>query len=279
MSDPACKVIEPRRRGIIQLLKPIVAGVAAPLHIGVLAAGKRRPAAVLCYHSVAVPARPGRVTPGQFRDQIAWLSQHYSVVSLTEVLRGEPGIALTFDDAYTTVAENAAPLLAAAGLPYTVAVPTGRLGSALEPLDPQCLPERVMSWEELGALPGQVTFASHMVTHRPVSELTDLELVQELERSRTSLFDRLGDQVVDVVIWPYGASDQRAREAARSVGYTHALAGGWGTDPRPDSFEHRRIGVDELDTPTRLWMKVSGGWNWISHARSAAAFVRHRQRV
>ncbi len=264
----------PRER---EIAKAIIGFPCAGVHVASLRLQRRRPSAILCYHSIAAPASPGRVTPQVFHRQIHWLRENQRVLPLVDVLRGAEGVALTFDDAYTTVADAAAPLLAEHQLPYTVAVPVGRVGERLEPHVPLSLPEHVMAWDALGKLPGHVTFASHLMTHRAVQELTDAELADELRASRSELARRFPDRTIDVVIWPYGDGGDRATGLAREAGYCAALAGGWGVNPKPGEFEYRRVGVDDDDGPARLWAKIAGGWNWINWARPAVGVVTSRR--
>ncbi len=92
---------------------------------------------VLCYHNVvaeeiaAVVGTGLHITQARFRDQIAWLSAHYTVLPLLELLArmrdGRPlrkTAAITFDDAYRGVFDYACPVLEAFRLPATVFVVT-----------------------------------------------------------------------------------------------------------------------------------------------------------
>ena len=66
-----------------------------------------------------------------FRQQIEFLLEHYTIVPLAEAAAGRPGtVALTFDDGYRGVYQNAFPVLAAHGVPATVFLVTDRLGSS-----------------------------------------------------------------------------------------------------------------------------------------------------
>lgn len=121
--------------------------VYASLHaagITALTRGLRDAAVVLCYHNVVDEgdgpegADPGLHLPlARFQAQVAWLADHYRVVSLAELThRIETGVslrrlaAITFDDAYAGTFEHAWPHLRALGLPATVFVVTGAPGGA-----------------------------------------------------------------------------------------------------------------------------------------------------
>jgi peptidoglycan/xylan/chitin deacetylase (PgdA/CDA1 family) len=89
---------------------------------------------VLCYHNVAVASTNGSLDTlglhmpvSTFERQMRWLMKHYAVVPLEEfvgrALRGVSlrGVAaVTFDDGYTGVFENAWPVLVDLSIPATV---------------------------------------------------------------------------------------------------------------------------------------------------------------
>jgi peptidoglycan/xylan/chitin deacetylase (PgdA/CDA1 family) len=104
--------------------------------LGVTAVSRRlRPAApVLCYHNVALPdecrhGEPGLHMPRErFERQVRWLAAHYDVVPLGDYIRrlttrsARPAAAITFDDAYQGIFDNAVPILRGLGIPATVFV-------------------------------------------------------------------------------------------------------------------------------------------------------------
>lgn len=118
----------------------------------------RRALRVLTYHRVAdsalTPTLYPRVTvhPRVFEQHMRFLSQHYRVVSMDEVLRmkrgeqqasrlSKPAVLITFDDAYCDFAENALPILQRYHLPVTLFVPTAFPGN----------PQRSFWWDQLYA--------------------------------------------------------------------------------------------------------------------------------
>jgi peptidoglycan/xylan/chitin deacetylase (PgdA/CDA1 family) len=92
--------------------------------------------AILCYHNVRRERHtPRGGDPGlhlgieRFAEQLRWLTRHYSIVPLTEMVarirsgRSVRGlVVLTFDDGYAEVLEVALPLLRDLRLPATVFV-------------------------------------------------------------------------------------------------------------------------------------------------------------
>jgi peptidoglycan/xylan/chitin deacetylase (PgdA/CDA1 family) len=108
------------------------------------ARGREDDLAVLMYHRVEDPdAHPERLpglvgaTPGEFAEQVRFLSATRRVVAMEDVVERQAGgralparsVLLTFDDAYTDFAEHAWPVLRRAGLPAAVFVPTAFPGA------------------------------------------------------------------------------------------------------------------------------------------------------
>jgi peptidoglycan/xylan/chitin deacetylase (PgdA/CDA1 family) len=104
---------------------------------------RSRPIAlILLYHRVAAPATDPQllsVTPERFAGHMAYLSRHFEVISLRELVerKAKAGnrsrvIAVTFDDGYADNLSRAKPILESSRVPATVFVSTAALeaGSA-----------------------------------------------------------------------------------------------------------------------------------------------------
>jgi peptidoglycan/xylan/chitin deacetylase (PgdA/CDA1 family) len=105
--------------------------------------GRRENLCVLMYHGVLpevrVPAAYGDlfVSARDFLKHLRHLKQHYQPMSLDEVAAtiaaNKPfpprAVAVTFDDGYENTVEVAVPLLAEAGIPATVFVPSDLIGT------------------------------------------------------------------------------------------------------------------------------------------------------
>src|SRR5690349_445747 len=117
------------------MLGDLYYGTLRGLGITTLARHLRHGALVLCYHNVVAHAggKPPSGDPGlhlpldRFTPQVHWLKDHYSVISLRElVARLETGrsvrglAAITFDDGYAGALTIAWPLLRTLGLPATM---------------------------------------------------------------------------------------------------------------------------------------------------------------
>lgn len=103
---------------------------------------------ILAYHSIVRTPMAFPVwsflEEASFRSQMAYLKEHFRVVSLTEGVRqikkGDargPLIAITFDDGYQNNFDVAFPILRENGLPATVFLATGFVGTPRVPWDCQ----------------------------------------------------------------------------------------------------------------------------------------------
>lgn len=224
---------------------------------------------VLCYHAVSDSwPETTAVTSQSLRDQIkALLDRGYRGATFTDALtapRHPRTLAVTFDDAATSVYENAAPLLAEFGVPGTVFVPTdfpGRstsmtwaglerwLGGAHEH-ELQC-----MSWDQLGSLAETGwEVGSHTCSHPHLTQLDDDELERELAESKRECERRL-DVACLSLAYPYGDVDARVARAARAAGYaTAAIAPVAPTVPLPLLWP--RVGVYRGDSPQRVLLRA-----------------------
>jgi peptidoglycan/xylan/chitin deacetylase (PgdA/CDA1 family) len=187
---------------------------------------------VLCYHAVddtwhdlslSVPS-------GIFRRQMEVLrAAGYEATTFASLATGDVtggrALAVTFDDAFTSVATNAFPILSEFGWPATVFVPTepvaqqtfmywisddvrGHHPVAAAPLDWSSLADLAAAGWEIG---------SHSQTHRLLSLLSDDDLRAELEVSREEVAAHVGTCVS--ISYPWGEVDERVVRAARRAGY------------------------------------------------------------
>lgn len=169
---------------------------------------------ILLYHHVAVdtPASTS-VTPQTFAAHLAYLAEHdYAVLPLSRMIAALTGggpplppraVAITFDDGYRSVYEEAAPLLAQQGYPFAVFVTTDYVDRGFG---------NVMSWDQLRALERDgAEIANHSRTHAHYLHRPDGESPGAWrERIRHDMDDagqRLGaelDHPIAAIAYPYG---------------------------------------------------------------------------
>ena len=108
----------------------------------------RRRLTVLAYHRIADPGAPefggfiGNVsaTPAEFADQMRWVADRFSVVTMSDVAAAAHGgslprrpLLITFDDGYRDNLTTAAPILDALGLPASGFLATDLVGGSVGP--------------------------------------------------------------------------------------------------------------------------------------------------
>ncbi len=128
------------------LLKQLLVVALTLLGIGLYRAGigplvarlNRRAPKVLMLHSCEAAETDFtrgleiNTTPARLAAYLQFLSRYYRIISLAELMRGSPpeyAVALTFDDGFRSVYEQAWPLLRSRGLPATCCLTTDVIGN------------------------------------------------------------------------------------------------------------------------------------------------------
>lgn len=188
---------------------------------GVRLARKYHPRVVLYYHGVDKASMEG------FRRQMAYLAEACRVVKPCDIHHVSNDnektiVALTFDDAYTNLLDNAIPILKEYEIPAAIFVPTGHIGQrpgwAMAPDCPE-EDESVMDEQQIVALDKEgYEILSHTVSHSRLTELNDTDLETELCHSKERLEQILGHDV-SAVSYPHGSYDARVYRATQRAGY------------------------------------------------------------
>lgn len=185
---------------------------------------------ILCYHSVGTPQwGVNDVSPARFREQIEAAVRLGYVFAAAEAIAAGPApagspprLAITFDDALTSVATNAAPILAEFGAPWSVYVVTDWADGRHPWGD-----DTILGWRDLERLAAAgATIGSHSVTHARFRYLTPGEAEAEVFGSRERIQRRLGITPTGFAI-PMGQSrdwPSFAHDAALRAGYRHVFA-------------------------------------------------------
>jgi peptidoglycan/xylan/chitin deacetylase (PgdA/CDA1 family) len=185
---------------------------------------------------------------------------------------GKPNVAISFDDAYVSVAENALPELARCGFHSTIFVPVGSLGSrpnwVMEGNGADS-DEVVMSAERIAMLSSSlVTVGSHSITHPHLSRIKFDDARTEIGGSRDRL-EHLTKQKIRLFAFPYGDHDVSIVDLCRAAGYDHVFS----IVPQPvkteeSSFVRGRVQVEPFDWPLEFFLKFNGAYMWASYVSS-----------
>jgi peptidoglycan/xylan/chitin deacetylase (PgdA/CDA1 family) len=254
---------------------------------------------VLCYHAVSERWPTGlAVTPAELERQMRYLvNRGFRGATFLDAVAGESDeriVAVTFDDAFRSVLEQAFPILSKYGLPGTVFVPTAHAGSGA-PMSWPGIDRWVgtdherhltgLTWHELKRLSDAGwEIGSHTASHPRLTELDDAALAEELRSSREECELRLGRACLTIA-YPYGATDARVAAAALAAGYVAGAA----EDPlrgAPRTALHcSRVSVYRKDASWRFRLKISpavrrirgtGIWDAVDRLRGATARLSGR---
>jgi peptidoglycan/xylan/chitin deacetylase (PgdA/CDA1 family) len=162
---------------------------------------------------------------------------------------------LTLDDGYRSVLEIAAPLLATAGVPAVVFVPSALLGGRSIWM-PELPEEPLLSAEELRALRGMgIEIGAHGLDHAPLVDMSDAELIRQTAGARQQLADLTG-VAPRAFAYPYGAFDPRARAAVQAAGFEVAFAVFDDAGP----YAVSRVDVNATDNAPSFRIKLLPGY-------------------
>lgn len=145
---------------------------------------------------------------------------------------------LSIDDGFANIAEEAHPILRAAGIPYALMVCPTYVGAGPEGLDAfrrnarYARPLPLADWDALARLAAEgVEIGAHTLTHREVSALSGADLEDEIASPRAAIEARLGGGCTSFA-WPFGrlsAMSDEALRLARSAGYRAVFSSVRGT--------------------------------------------------
>jgi peptidoglycan/xylan/chitin deacetylase (PgdA/CDA1 family) len=244
---------------------------------------------VLTYHAVERGPEPLCIAPEVFSQHMAAIARSgVAVLTVRELAaalrRQEPprnAIAITFDDGFASVAEEAAPVMREHGLRGTVFCVAGHIGGTNDwasqaPWAPRL---RLAAADALAQLADEGwELGSHGVEHAPLSG-ADADLARsEVVDSRRRLEEALGVEV-STYAWPYGAKPSRATDRLIADTYDAACAAGpAAVRSSSDPYALPRVDVYYLRRPERLRRALESEPSFELSLRRAAAGLRRRFR-
>lgn len=258
-------------------LKEIIELVFALIYAMYLAVIRKNTSqVVLYYHGI------DKANIAAFRKQMAYLASECIVVKpskikTTEKNEGKCMVAITFDDAFLSVVENAVPILREYELSAGIFVPVDNLGQKPRWQIPENCPDKdeiVMTKEQIAELDKEgFEIFSHTLSHPVLTRIEDGRLQAELVESKQALEEIVGHEVLGIS-YPHGACDARVREVARKAGYKL----GFTIEPSivdtgTDDLRIGRFSVSPTDSFIKFMLKVSGGYQVLKYLRKPGRII------
>jgi len=194
-----------------------------------VAAAEERQAVIFMYHHFGVEKYPAtNVRLKQFEAHLDYIADNgYQVWPLQKVVRylrdNKPFparvVAITIDDAYTSVYTEAFPRLRARGWPFTVFVATDGVDKHYTAL---------MSWAQMREMQQHgASFANHSASHGHLIQRRSGEnnkawltrLREDIQRAQRRLKEELGSAPM-LLAYPYGEFNTVLAELVSGLGYT-----------------------------------------------------------
>lgn len=182
-------------------------------------------------------------------------------------------VAVTFDDGFVDIFENAFPELMKRNFPFTIFVPTGYLGKYPEWIEKEeyrSYRGPVMSEVQLRDIRKYelVTIGSHCVSHTDLRSMDENSSKREIQSSKNELENIIG-QKINLLSFPHGAYTDKCIEFSRQAGYERVFT----INPSlgllsPNEFVTGRISVGTGDWPFEFSLKVLGAYRWLPWAYS-----------
>jgi peptidoglycan/xylan/chitin deacetylase (PgdA/CDA1 family) len=224
---------------------------------------------ILFYHRVSNDRDELAVSPRTFRRQMDYLAtESYRVVDVVEAARlldaGGPWrhtVALSFDDGFLDVAEEALPILAERGFKATVFVTPGVVDGWATFAWYRRPQPALLGWEEIVDLDreGTLRFEAHSLTHPNLLSLRGSAAWEEIHGSKVQLERRLGRPVV-AFSYPSGLFGARERGLVAAAEYHVAVSCEPGLNSSgTDRLALRRRQIDRRDGLLDFRAKVEGG--------------------
>ena len=262
---------------MIKHLKKSIELIFALIYAVYLSVMRKGPSCVvLYYHSV------NKADIRNFEKQMSCLRDNFTVVKPSEILstrnqNNSAIVAITFDDAFVNIAENAVPILKKYGLSAGIFVPAAKMGHRPDwEIMENCHDhnELVMNRKQIAELDGKgFEINSHTLSHPKLVELEDAQQLSELKVSKQVLERLIGHEVL-AISYPYGIHNERVCRNAKKCGY-HL---GFTIEPHmvtrsTNSLQIGRFSVLPEDSLFMFKLKVRGAYQSVKILRVGKKLV------
>jgi peptidoglycan/xylan/chitin deacetylase (PgdA/CDA1 family) len=257
----------------ISMVVALADGVMALLP-GRIGSASRSRCVVIYYHAIRAPMR------ARFARQMDMLVRYTTPLDIEHCGRVPPGrrhSAVTFDDGFVSVIENALPELRARSIPCVIFVPSAALGAHpvwIRPPHADAV-EQVVDPHALAELARDplVSIGSHSMTHPNFTRIDEVEARRQMQGSK-ALLEEVTGREVSGFSFPHGAYKPASLSLARECGYLRIYT----IEPR---IVHTgtdtvigRVKVEPHDWPIEFRLKLLGAYRWMVHVTAFKRWVR-----
>lgn len=220
------------------------------------------------------PLNPVHISIELFRQEMEWLAKNgYHTIHISELVEAiPPGIdkklcAITFDDGYHSLFEEAIPVLKKYGFTATLYLTTGIVGkenfSSLQNVDLHSIPpsDRPLTWEEVREMKTKGwSIQSHSISHADHCSLTDQQLFAEIVESKKKIEQELNVNVSHYA-FPFGKYNNRSLDMLKKAGYHSAATVHPGLYSIKNKYHIPRIQMNAYDTLSSFEKKITTGYH------------------
>jgi peptidoglycan/xylan/chitin deacetylase (PgdA/CDA1 family) len=259
--------------------RAITLSLAEPLRRVVgLPGGCRMP--ILMYHGItdsngtAHPYFETTISPLEFARQMQQFDDlGYSVISLDDAVsvidagtcRPKTAV-ITFDDGLADFYTGALPILRKHQFTATMFIVSGFVGKQMASVGGKDF----MTWREVREIESQgIHIGSHTVTHPELYRIPPRSIERELRRSKETIEDQLGKQVVSFS-YPYAFPEQdrgfvgQFQAMLEGTGYKYGVSTVLGSASRNSSrYFLPRIPINAHDDAALFQAKLAGAYDWL----------------
>ncbi len=196
---------------------------------------------ILCYHSVSNSGWRFSTKTVDFEAQIKYLKNNYAIYSISEILAGKKGIAITFDDGYEDIYTNALPILKKYGITATVFVIGDSKNPNRDKMDNNLELLNLSQISLLKEAGWEIGF--HTQTHPSLIELSDEELEQELIIGKKDTETKLGIEL-HYIAYPLGLYNKKVLNYVKKAGYTAGFTINGGSVKTKNKYTIDRVGIE-----------------------------------
>jgi len=238
----------------------------------------------MLYHSIGLNNAHYNVNPEQFQMQMEYLRKKYDVVSLDTILNfikegkdlPKKPVAITFDDGYYSVYQNAYPILKKYRFPAAVFITTGYVEKQM-PLNGIKL--RMLGWNEIREMSNNdVTIGAHTITHPNLEQVDQQTAKKEILGSREEIEENTGKDV-RYFASPYGKENEEIVNLIRSIGFDYAFGRLSSKGFIRKGASHLIPNRTEIDNSVAFWMfkiKLTKAVDWYQKLEQNSSKVINR---